>query len=525
MRQGFLTRESVLIATENHRLTSSTDAKLRALASGDAGVPNSWEGWLRSTLPGEYVSLLIMAMASMTVSSWALCAAANFSFGIASAALTAIVISLWVASRSVGLLAGSAWTAPVTVTLIFVAVGVFGAASSKTPEWLMYGPVGRASLLIQLLVVLFLDGMDFIAARSRHTPLPELRRLKGRCLLIAVGSIWALWAVGVPLLQTMWWTAPLDGKPQMEQMGFVQHVGFRFGEGLVTFCFFLLGANIGSFLNVVAWRLPQGLSVVPGDSRCPSCEKGILRRDNVPIVGWLFLGGECRNCRAPISSRYPTVEAITGGPFLLLFLLELISGGANLPLRPINSYRGVLWIIMYPRWDLISLYLYHCFVFCCLLTWTLMLCDGSRISHRMKIFCVGVTVITPLIWNHLWLVPVDLFPWASTAYFGIHGSPSLISISLGMLAGVILSLGLAAVAIRLARRTAPQPRTTSKILLLALIGLAFGWQAVLLIFVTAELLRRVPVLENFASHAKAAICLMAVAGIHHCLWRILWNGF
>jgi len=524
MRSNLLNRETVLITAENHLMTLGTDAALRTPASDDGCVRISWDGWLRSTLPGEYVSLFIVATALMAVCSWSLYAAANFSFSIASAALTVIVISVWVAGRSVGLLAGSAGTALATLALSPVGVGVFGMTSTRTPEWLMHGPVGRASLLALLLFVLFLDGMDYIATRSRSTALPELRRLKGRCLLIAVGTIWILWAVGVPLLHSMWWTAPLDGKPQIEQMGFLEHFGFRFGEGLVTFCFFLLGANIGSFLNVVVWRLPQGLSIVTGDSSCPSCKTVILRRDNVPILGWLMLGGECRNCRVPISSRYPTVEAINGGLFLLLFFVELISGGANLPFRSVNSYRGVLWIIMYAKWDLISLYLYHCFVFCSLLTWALMLRDGSRIPGRMKIFCLGVTVAAPLLWNHLWLVPVDLVPWTLAAEFRNIGSSSRISILSGMLAGGILSLGLAAVAGRLSGRMSPQPAASSTMLLLSLIGLAFGWQAVLVIYIIALLLRYATVFEQTPSPAGAANAVIVAAMIHHAFWRILWHG-
>ncbi len=285
MRSGLLNQESVLITAENHWTTSQSSAALRTSGSGDRHGGNLWDGWLRSTLLGEYVSLFILAMALMAVNARSVCAVSSFSVRLAFAAMAGILISVWAVGRSVGLLAGRAWAALVNVALVLVAVGVFGITSTKTPEWLMYGPIGRASLLALLLFVLFLDGMDFVSARSRQISLPDIRRLKGRCLLVAVGTIGSLWSVGVPLLQSMWWTAPTGGKPQLEQMGFFEHVGFRFGEALVTFCFFLLGANIGSFLNVVVWRLPQGLSIVTGDSSCPWCKTGILRRDNVPIWG------------------------------------------------------------------------------------------------------------------------------------------------------------------------------------------------------------------------------------------------
>jgi leader peptidase (prepilin peptidase) / N-methyltransferase len=75
---------------------------------------------------------------------------------------------------------------------------------------------------------------------------------------------------------------------------------------------FLFGANVGSFLNVVAHRVPLGLSIVRPRSRCPSCRTPVRSIDNVPILSWILLGGRCRGCKGAISWRYPAVEALTG---------------------------------------------------------------------------------------------------------------------------------------------------------------------------------------------------------------------
>ncbi len=83
---------------------------------------------------------------------------------------------------------------------------------------------------------------------------------------------------------------------------------------------FMLGAAIGSFLNVVVYRLPAGLSLLHPPSRCPHCLTPIRKRDNLPIVGWLKLKGRCAHCRAPVSPRYPIVEAATGVLFLITYL-------------------------------------------------------------------------------------------------------------------------------------------------------------------------------------------------------------
>ena len=77
----------------------------------------------------------------------------------------------------------------------------------------------------------------------------------------------------------------------------------------------LLGLAIGSFLNVVIYRLPRQESVVSPGSRCPSCEAPIRGLHNVPVVGWLLLRGRCANCRTRISARYPLVELGTAGLF------------------------------------------------------------------------------------------------------------------------------------------------------------------------------------------------------------------
>jgi leader peptidase (prepilin peptidase)/N-methyltransferase len=78
----------------------------------------------------------------------------------------------------------------------------------------------------------------------------------------------------------------------------------------------LLGVAIGSFLNVVIWRVPRGESVAHPPSHCPSCDAAIRPRDNVPVVSWLLLRGRCRNCATHISARYPLVEVTTGVLFV-----------------------------------------------------------------------------------------------------------------------------------------------------------------------------------------------------------------
>jgi leader peptidase (prepilin peptidase)/N-methyltransferase len=87
---------------------------------------------------------------------------------------------------------------------------------------------------------------------------------------------------------------------------------------MLTLACGLLGLLIGSFLNVVVWRVPRGESVASPPSACPSCGHPIRARDNVPVLSWLLLRGRCRDCGATISARYPLVELATGVLFALV---------------------------------------------------------------------------------------------------------------------------------------------------------------------------------------------------------------
>ncbi len=93
----------------------------------------------------------------------------------------------------------------------------------------------------------------------------------------------------------------------------------------------LFGLAIGSFLNVVIYRLPRRLSLSHPPSHCPRCGHGIGPAENVPVISWLWLRGRCRHCRQPIPVRYPLVEGGTAG----LFALTAWAAGAHPVLVPL----------------------------------------------------------------------------------------------------------------------------------------------------------------------------------------------
>lgn len=114
--------------------------------------------------------------------------------------------------------------------------------------------------------------------------------------------------------------------------------GTDWGLSIVAACldttfavwFVAVGASIGSFLNVVAFRLPLGRSV-GGHSGCFYCQTPIEGRDNVPVLAWIKLRGRCRRCRLPISIQYPLVELTLALIFLFVYVTEFSTSGLNLP--------------------------------------------------------------------------------------------------------------------------------------------------------------------------------------------------
>ena len=98
-------------------------------------------------------------------------------------------------------------------------------------------------------------------------------------------------------------------------------------EGVILLWMALFGACVGSFTNVVVWRLPRQESVVFPGSHCPKCGHAIRWHDNLPVLGWLLLRGRCRDCDAGISWRYPAVEALSAGLWMSALLVWPGAGG------------------------------------------------------------------------------------------------------------------------------------------------------------------------------------------------------
>lgn len=114
---------------------------------------------------------------------------------------------------------------------------------------------------------------------------------------------------------------------------------------------FAFGASVGSFLNVVIYRLPVGLSLIHPPSRCPHCFHSLGTTENVPVLGWLWLRGKCRWCHAEIPMRYPLVELVTGILFCFI-LMQFGWTGQTLNYWVLISFLLALALI---DWDTMTL--------------------------------------------------------------------------------------------------------------------------------------------------------------------------
>lgn len=245
-------------------------------------------------------------------------------------------------------------------------------------------------------------------------------------------------------------------------------------DAVVTSLLLLIGGNLGSFLNVVVHRLPRGESVVVGGSRCPRCGAAIRWHDNVPVIGWILLRGRCRDCRAPISPRYPFVEAAAALVLGGVAAMELLSGGATLPGRGWGYGRaGADNLLLRPDPRLVAIAVFHTWLLFVLLTEAAIEADGGAPPRRFRrAALVSTLVVMALV---PFLAPVAAVPGA----WGTIGESSWLERALG---STLVGAAGAACGRALAGRSSgafPAGMT--------LVGAALGWQASIAVWGLAHL--------------------------------------
>ncbi len=191
---------------------------------------------------------------------------------------------------------------------------------------------------------------------------------------------------------------------------------------------FALGASVGSFLNVVVYRLPLEMSVVKPGSHCPLCKKAIAWYDNIPIFAWLLLRGRCRHCGAGFSIQYPMVELLTALLFVGLYWVYFRA-----------DLRGVLPGFEQGGW---LVYGGHIVLVCVLLASSLIDAKHWIIPLSVSYLAAVVGVVLSMIWPY-WLEVEPGQLWRLVPYATAKSGAAGLGAALGLAAGLImLKLGL-----------------------------------------------------------------------------------
>jgi leader peptidase (prepilin peptidase) / N-methyltransferase len=221
---------------------------------------------------------------------------------------------------------------------------------------------------------------------------------------------------------------------------------------------FVVGSVVGSFLNVCIYRIPWQKSVIWPGSRCPRCFGTIAPSDNVPILGWLALRGECRACGLPISMRYPLIEALVGLLFVGLYVVDVLCAD-----------RG--------GWDQIptstlAMLAYHALL-------TALLVAATFIDYDLYIIPDQVTVPGMVLGILIGAVCPEIRPLPGAT--SSHWEGLWVGV-FGLLVGAGLTAGFRTFFSTLLRREA---MGFGDVTLMAMIGAFLGWQAAVLTFFIA----------------------------------------
>jgi len=262
---------------------------------------------------------------------------------------------------------------------------------------------------------------------------------------------------------------------------------------------FAVGACVGSFLNVVIYRLPAGRSIVSPPSSCPKCGARIRWYDNIPLLSYLLLGGRCRNCREPIPLRYPLVEFLTALLFGFLYAVDRTDlFGEAVPL---------------------SVFLVHCAFAAALVAVTFIDFDHKIIPNEISVGgTVVALVLSALMPGRLAPVPDFLSAWP----------PPLAGLGTSLIGGAagagitLLTAWLGKLAFR------KDAMGMGDVKLMAMIGCLLGWQAALVVFFTAPffgLLVAVPQLFLTKDHYVAYGPFLSLAALLFMLFRPAYMDF
>lgn len=224
--------------------------------------------------------------------------------------------------------------------------------------------------------------------------------------LMAVGLALLL-LVGLPTLTAVYDLSGRPVPPQLARFLPLLEPVYKWLLGIflaVWIVFF--GGCIASFLNVVAWRLPRGKSIL-GRSHCPQCDTQLKLQENLPLYGWLACGGKCRYCQKPIPARYFWVELAFGLILLLVGVVEVGSGGNSLP-QPLRAWEGISRNSLFAiDSNLLWIFGSHVCLLSALYAYTLVRLESRRIPIGIYIVAIiaaiAIMLANPIVAQSQWL--------------------------------------------------------------------------------------------------------------------------
>ncbi|MEO1524793.1 MAG: prepilin peptidase [Planctomycetota bacterium] len=365
-----------------------------------------------------------------------------------------------------------------------------------------------------------------------------MNRLRKKLPLIATLAGWlAVIAIYVVVM------ASIQSKSS-DFFTFKQLLKPRLVDVIVVNWFIYVGCSIGSFLNVVAWRMPRGQEI-SGGSRCARCANKLKVRDNFPVLGWISLLGRCRYCSLPISRRYPIVEALVGLSLMLVGVTQLYWIALPLPeqlLAYIEWEGGPLWA---PRGSPTVIYIvsYHFIALSSLWAMALIRIDGGTLPNSLRAFSM-ITLVLPML-----ILPVAMIvPWQTTR--GVEWVPDgrYAEAPIRLITALVAAAFFARV---LARSLCPRAdlkldplgkdssRLIDLILMLAIPSVLIGWQSMPAVVVVATLLSLlvrpvvnwIPIndlpkgqIQSRGALEYFSFALPVVLTFHLTCWRPLWRS-
>jgi leader peptidase (prepilin peptidase)/N-methyltransferase len=292
------------------------------------------------------------------------------------------------------------------------------------------------------------------------------------------------------------------------------------GASLFALWLFAMGASVGSFINVVVYRLPAGLNLSSPGSRCPRCLHPIRLQHNLPIIGWLMLRGRCADCQLPISPRYPLVELLLGSIFLLVGGIELIGNGVNLP-RPSAELARPVLNTQEPR-ALGAATTLHLVLLATLVCAALIEHDGQRIPKRVALPVIALAIAVSLIWPTVHpIAALEISFSKLPAEISRPLQSPWLDIILGGFAGV---LAVAAMQAAIGSRQWFARRYGGVLTLLWIaVGMVFGWQLMPLILFSWAAVQIIALKSDVSTGLRPIFDLTTVVLLSLLIWRIIAN--